>query len=209
MQGEEKIYRSGALGRLDKLLGARLQPGADKARIDERIWDLFGDTWAVMYTDLSGFSRLVAEYGIIHFLQTIHESERIFIPCIDAHDGILLKTEGDSLFVIFRQPLKAVQCAFALLEAADHYNRDCVEAEHILVGAGIGYGRMLVIGDHDVFGAEVNAACKLGEDMAKGGDIFVTDAVAESLQSHPSYTLRQLERCPAGTPAAYKVIRQG
>ena len=36
--------------------------------------------------NLSGFSRFVAEFGIIHFLQVIHESRRIFGPCIDAEE---------------------------------------------------------------------------------------------------------------------------
>lgn len=38
------------------------------------------------------------------------------------------------------------------------------------------YGRALRIGDSDVFGAQVNAASKLGEDRAKGGEILVTGA---------------------------------
>ena len=47
-----------------------------------------------MFTDLSGFSRNTAKFGIIHFLQTIHEAERLLIPVIEEHDGILLKVEG-------------------------------------------------------------------------------------------------------------------
>ena len=30
-----------------ELIAERLRPGADKAQIDERIWDLFGEEWAV------------------------------------------------------------------------------------------------------------------------------------------------------------------
>jgi len=32
--------------RLEKLIQLRLSPGADKAAIDARIWDLFGEEWA-------------------------------------------------------------------------------------------------------------------------------------------------------------------
>ena len=42
--------------RLEMLIEERLKPGADKARIDRRIWNLFGEKWAVLYTDLAGFS---------------------------------------------------------------------------------------------------------------------------------------------------------
>ena len=65
--------RSLADARLQKLMTERLQPGADREAVDRRIWDEFGEEWCVMATDLSGFSRGVAEFGIIHFLQTIYE----------------------------------------------------------------------------------------------------------------------------------------
>src|SRR5512137_1141380 len=93
--------------RLEKLIAERLRDGADKKAIDSRIWDLFGEEWAVMFTDLSGFSRKVAQFGIIHFLQVIFESERLLIPVIDRNDGILLKVEGDSMLVIFRRADRA------------------------------------------------------------------------------------------------------
>src|SRR6266545_4697360 len=100
-----RLISSGASeDRLEKLIEQRLEPAADKRAVDRRIWDLFGEDWCVLYTDLSGFSRNVAEFGIIHFLQVIHESRKLLIPVIEAHDGILLKTEGDSMLITFRNP---------------------------------------------------------------------------------------------------------
>src|SRR5262245_17649842 len=98
-----QVGSSASEDRLEKLIEERLKPGANKEAIDGRIWDLFGETWAVMFTDLSGFSRHVAEFGIIHFLQVIYEAQRLLVPSIDRHDGILLKMEGDSMLVIFRR----------------------------------------------------------------------------------------------------------
>ena len=102
MAQRRSIFMSASEDRLEALIQERLKPGADKAMIDQRIWDLFGEEWCIMFTDLSGFSRGVAKFGIIHFLQTIQESERLLVPLIDEHDGILLKVEGDSFLVIFR-----------------------------------------------------------------------------------------------------------
>jgi len=129
-----RIATGASQERLESLIEERLKPGADKSRIDARIWDLFGEEWAVMFTDLSGFSRRVAEFGIIHFLQTIHEAQRILVPVIEAHDGILLKTEGDSLLVIFRSAARALQCALAMQRAV----RD---NRHARGGHGQGLGR--------------------------------------------------------------------
>lgn len=205
-----QIVTSASQDRLEKLIQERLQPGADKAQIDARIWDLFGEQWAVMYTDLTGFSRRVAEFGIIHFLQTIFESQRILVPCIEAFDGILVKSEGDSLMVIFRSAHKAVECSLAMQRAVLEYNVGRSEAEQILLCVGLGFGRILRIGDHDIFGAEVNAASKLGEDTAKSWQILVTGGVVEEVKRVGAMpvgvSFEKLDVLPSGAESAYRVI---
>lgn len=192
--------------RIEKLIAERLKAGADKAAIDARIWDLFGETWAVMFTDLSGFSRGVASFGIVHFLQIIYESERLLVPCIDCHDGILLKTEGDSLLVIFRKAAKAVECALDMQRILAGYNAGRSEDEKVLLCVGLGYGEVLRIGDRDVYGSEVNAASKLGEDTAQAGDILVTDSLQRALESGGGYRFERLDTVPPGARAAYRLL---
>jgi adenylate cyclase len=202
------VYRIGtgaSEDRLEKLIEHRLQPGADKEAIDRRVWDLFGETWAVMFTDLAGFSRRVAEFGIIHFLQIIHESQRILVPCIEQFDGILLKTEGDSFLVIYRSAARAVDCAVAMQRAVKEYNVGRTGEEEILLCVGVGYGAMLRIGDHDVFGAEVNAAAKLGEDTAQAWEILVTGAVAAEIRANTEISLEPLPAAPPGAREAFRV----
>ncbi len=192
--------------RLERLIDERLKPGADKELIDKRIRDLFGEEWCVMFTDLSGFSRGVAKFGIIHFLQTIYESERLLVPVIEDHDGILLKSEGDSLLVIFRNVDKAIQSTRMMQQVLKEYNVDKPAEETILLCVGLGYGRMLRIGDQDVFGAEVNAASKLGEDMAEAWEVLVTKAVKERAEKLEGLKFEPLDEIPPGTDAAYRVI---
>src|SRR3989344_1488550 len=122
MSYKKTILTSASEDRLEKLIEERLKPGADKERIDKRIWDLFGEQWCVMFTDLSGFSRNVDKFGIIHFLQTIHESQRLLIPRIENNDGILLKIEGDSYLVIFRNITKALQSSVDMQKALLSHN---------------------------------------------------------------------------------------
>ncbi len=202
----QSIHTSGYLDRLDKLISERLQPGADKARIDQRIWDLFGEEWAVMFTDLAGFSRSAADFGIIHFLQIIAESRRIFDPCIDEWDGILIKIEGDSMLLLFKNPRNAVECGIAMQRSCSEYNQDKVAEEHVLLSLGIGFGKVLNIGGEDVFGAEVNAAAKLGEDTAAAWEILVTDSVAAELQDMPGIDFEKTDFVPHGANAAYRVV---
>ncbi|MDD5377444.1 MAG: adenylate/guanylate cyclase domain-containing protein, partial [Candidatus Gracilibacteria bacterium] len=114
MPRKKSVFMSASEDRLQKLIEERLREGSDKEKIDQRIWDLFGEEWCVMFTDLSGFSRNVEKFGIVHFLQTIYEAERLLIPVINDFDGILLKSEGDSLLVIFRNPKKALLASFRM-----------------------------------------------------------------------------------------------
>lgn len=182
----------------------RLRGGADRESIDRRIWDLFGEEWCVMATDLAGFSRGVADFGIIHFLQTLYEAERLLVPVLESHDGMLLKVEGDSFIVIFRNVQKALQASIEMQRTAHRYNSEHADVEHILLGIGLGFGRVLRVGDADVFGNEVNSACILGETWARGSDILVTQAVRD--HAGEGMEFEAFEHVPPGAKAAYRVV---
>jgi adenylate cyclase len=197
------ISANSSLERLEKLIKLRTEPSADKATIDEKIWNFFGEEWAVVFTDLSGFSRRVAEFGIIHFLQTIFESLRICVPIVEDHDGMVLKVEGDSMLLAFRKPEDAVTCAVAMQRALRTENEKLSDAEKILLCVGIGFGKVLRVGDTDLFGAEVNAASKLGEDAAKAGEILVTGNVKRALGQ--KFEFDALSVIPPGADSAFKL----
>lgn len=196
----------GSAHRLWELVAERAKPGADVGRIDQRIWDLFGEDWAVMFTDLTGFSRRVAEFGIIHFLQVIYEQSRVLLPIIADHDGLLIKQEADSLLVVFRRPRSAITCAVDMQRACQKFSRDRRPEDQLLLCVGVGFGRILRIADVDVFGSEVNVASKLGEDMAKSDQILVTDAVRESVGELEGLSYEPLELSIPGTSRAWRIV---
>ena len=203
---------SGPQKRLESLMALRLKEGADKAKIDERIWDSFGEKWCVMFTDLCGFSRGTEKFGIIHFMQIIFESERLILPILEEHDGFLIKSEGDSLLVLFKRPEKALLCCKKIHEVLHEYNKTKSDEEQILFCVGLGYGDILNIGYADVFGAEVNAASKLGEDTAKAWEILVTENVKAEVEkvlknAKGSYPVNftPIDFVPPGAKGAYKV----
>lgn len=203
-----EINSRASADRLELLIEERLAHGADKEEVDRRIWNLFGEKWAILYTDLSGFSRNVANFGIVHFLQTIYESHRLLVPVIQKHNGILLKTEGDSLMIIHRSVDDAIQAAVAMQHATQSYNTAQTAEEKVLLCVGIGYGDMLRIGDQDVFGAEVNAACKLGEDIAKANEILITGAVMRAAKLPQGTRVEPFDSVPAGADSAYRLMYQ-
>ena len=191
--------------RLNKLLSERARAGSDRVAIDAQIWDLYGETWAVMFTDLAGFSRHAADFGVTHFLQVIYESFRIHIPIIEAHSGLVLKVEGDSMMVLFRRPLLALQCAVAMQQANVAYNKDRDDAEKLLLSIGLGFGKVLKFGDQDVYGSEVNAACKLGEDLGRHWTVQCSDAFRSAVKKDSSFKMVKAMATPLGTPQAWEV----
>lgn len=197
--------------RLWRLVAERAHAGADVVAIDRRIWDLFGEPWAVMFTDLSGFSRQVEAFGILHFLQIIYEHKQLLEPCLARHDGILIKTEADSLLVIFRRTESALRCAVEMQAALEAANRDRPPETQVLLCVGIGYGEILRIGDRDVYGQQVNAASKLGEDTAKATEILITRAArdnAAKLWDQVPWTCEPLELEVAGSAENFRLRYQ-
>ena len=199
-------HLKGSEVRLWKLVEERCAPGADVARIDQRIWDLFGEEWAVMFTDLSGFSRRVEAFGIIHFLQIIFEQKRLLLPVAQRNDGILIKVEADSLLLIFQRASSALRCAIEMQHACRAYNEQRPPEEALLLYVGIGFGRILRIGDTDVFGQEVNAASKLGEETAKANEILVTAAVRDAATDVEGVRYEKLDVAVPGAKESLRAI---
>ena len=204
MSSEDAL--KGSAARLWSLIEERGLAGADTEDIDRRIWDLFGQEWAVLFTDLVGFSRQVARFGIIHFLQIILEQKRLLLPIVERHDGILIKLEADSLLVLFRHAGTAVACAVAMQRACQALNERRVPEEKVILCVGVGHGRVLKIGDDDVYGQEVNAASKLGEDTAKGEEILVTAAARAAAGEVPGVRWEQVRADVPGTEICYRVL---
>lgn len=195
-----------AEARLWKLIEERTQPGVDTTALDARIWDLFGEEWAIVATDLSGFSRQVSQFGILHFLHIIHEHKKVIFPIIEAHEGFLVKTIADSLILLFRRPERAVDCAIAMQHACQQLSARRVPQEQVLLCVGIGFGRVLRVGQSEVFGEEVNAASKLGEDTARSGEILVTEPVRRRLaEVRPELKLESVDEV-VGCQRPYRML---
>jgi class 3 adenylate cyclase len=162
-------------GALGNLLKERNETPERLAEIDKKIWDTFGKTCAVWVLDMSGFSRLTMKYGITHFLAMIHRLQEIALPIIVANGGTVVKTEADNIFATFNDVASAVTASRQIQTELANANKYLPEDWDLYVCIGIGYGDILMVGDNDFYGSEVNYASKLGEDIAKSGEIYLTD----------------------------------
>ena len=166
---------------LKDMLSQRNQHPERIAEIDAKLTEAFSRTVAVLVLDMSGFSRLTAHHGVIHFLAMIHKMEQAATPAVEGNGGQIVKQEADNLFAVFPNAKLALEAALDIRRATAAMNMVLVDELKIRVSIGIGYGQTLLLEGQDFFGHEVNLACKLGEDMAKADEILLTDAAHQSL----------------------------
>ncbi|MBT9513429.1 MAG: adenylate/guanylate cyclase domain-containing protein [Acidovorax sp.] len=166
---------------LRRLLAERNQAPANAAGIDAAIEQAFVRNVAILVLDMCGFSRITQRHGIIHFLAMIHQMEQAARPAIRGNGGEVIKQEADNLFAVFTTPEQALEAALDTLRALQAMNTVLPPERILNVSAGIGFGPTLVIAHQDLFGPEMNCACKLGEDIAGANDILLTQAAYAGL----------------------------
>lgn len=165
--------------RLDQLLDEMLDRPESEAEVTATIERDYAETRAVLVLDMSGFSRCTQDNGIVCFLLMIREMKRLAIPAVDAAGGLLVKAEADNLYCLFEDVDAAVGAAREILFRLREANAGDPEHRHLGACIGIGFGAILNVDERDVFGHEVNLACKLGEDVAKPGEILLSAAANE------------------------------
>lgn len=170
---------------LGSLLEERLIPGAKIADIDRRILDLFEEEWCVVYLRLAGPQATPKRHSVIEHVRQVHEFKRLCRPVFEANEGKLLKTYPVAFLVVFRRPHQALDSLLQVKQALAQYNSTRSEGEHLASAAGVGFGKVLKIGEDDVYGLEATLAFRLGEDEARSGQIIVSDATRAALVHTP------------------------
>jgi adenylate cyclase len=195
--------------KLNRLLQERNEHPERAADVDARIDATFGDTLAVMVMDMSGFCRQTVRYGITHFLAKIHRLHSVAVPVVEQHGGEVIKVEADNVYSVFPDVPQAVAAAADTMGRLEAANSMLPEELDMHAEFGIGYGRVLIVDDEDFYGTEVNLASKLGEDVARGGEILLTEAACKRLTAAPG-ECEAVEMSVSGlTLTAYRYKRPG
>lgn len=166
---------------LERMLTEMIRYPDRRAEIVGTIEETFTQKRAVMALDMSGFSRTTQRLGIVSFLLMIHQMRLICRPCVEEQRGVVIKAEADNLFCLFDTVADAVTACREMIERLDAANQVLAAEQHLYAAFGIGYGDILNIADEDIFGDEMNIACKLGEDIARPREILLTAAARAQL----------------------------
>ena len=194
--------------RLQTLLKEYNEYPEKQTEIDAQIHEEFCKPVSIMVLDSCGFSRSVRQHGIVNYLARLERLSRVVVPIIEAHAGRVLRIEADNIFALFADPEAATRCALEVQHHIEIANEPLPAASEIYVAIGIGYGRMLLVGDDDAWGDEMNIACKLGEDLAERGQILLTAAAHEQVADATWATFTAWSVSVSGIDlTTYKVVR--
>jgi class 3 adenylate cyclase len=159
-----------------------LTPAAERPALDCKTYPQLFCKRAVVFTDTADFTTRTARHGILHFLMVFERLALAAPEALRESGGEIVKIEGDSLLLRFEDVARACRGVAALETLLAQLNRKRPADECLHFSYGVGYGDVLDL-DRDMFGLEVNLASKLGEDLARPGEVLLTPAAAASLDA--------------------------
>jgi adenylate cyclase len=191
-----------ALAELERMLADILQRPHAEAELTRAVDARFGRDAAVLVLDMSGFSRTTQQRGIVAFLLMVQQMKRLAAPAIAHEGGVVVKAEADNLYCLFDDVPQALRAAEAIMERLSLANRQLADDRCIYASIGIGFGRILYLEGEDLFGDQVNLACKLGEDLAGRGQVLLS-AVAADKAAAAGFDTTERSASVSGLTLAY------
>ena len=134
----------------------------------------------MLFTDIEGSTRLLHELGVDAYSQLLGVHHGLLRTAVAASNGVEIKTEGDSFFVVFTSASDAL-CAAAEAQrslAAQEWPMGV----HVLVRMGVHTGDVQ-LSSGDYVGMDVHRAARVSA-AAHGGQVLLTEAtrsVAEAM----------------------------
>src|SRR5262249_3439030 len=135
-------------------------------------------TLTVLFTDLKNSTRLYREIGDATAFGRVMNHLDVLKQVIAEHNGAMVKTIGDAVMAVFRQPAWALK---AMLDAQERLANppDGMRALHLKAGLHTGPCIAVTLNDRlDYFGSTVNLAARL-EGQSTGDDVVVSSAIID------------------------------
>ena len=172
----------------DLLLRYSQYVGEDRGeQIERELWANFGTISSVLVVDMSGYSRCVRDYGVVHYLSMIRRLQLTIQPIVENFRGTIVGFFADNADARFDSPVDAIQACIALNLALDSANIMTRGECDVHVSCGIDHGECLIPNKSQMFGNPVIRASKLGEDLGMPGQILVTKEAMECVPSQSGF----------------------
>ena len=128
---------------------------------------------AIMFTDLVGYTALMAEDEQKAF-ELLQKNRKVQRPIIENYNGKWLKEMGDGVLASFQTATEAVYCATAI-------QKNCQNDPDLNLKIGIHLGEV-VFNENDVFGDGVNIASRI-QSITPSGKVYISESVFRNVEN--------------------------
>lgn len=135
------------------------------------------DDLTVLFTDLVGSTDLYRRFGDVEAALRVHMHFDELRRGVELHEGQVVKTMGDAIMAVFKDPVRAVSAALELHENLRRLTND--DHGELLVRVGLHRGKALQTQAGpitDYYGQTVNVAARM-QQLSRAGEIRITHEV--------------------------------
>lgn len=145
---------------------------------DRHLW-----TRAILVIDMTDFTTAAISAGDLSSLLRILDAQKVSIPALEEQGAAMVHCFADNIYALFPSADAALDAALEVQRRIASFNGSFLASDYPTeLCIGIGFGEVLRIGPDDAQGAEMNRASKLGEDIARAGDVLLTEQAHEALE---------------------------
>lgn len=134
-------------------------------------------TLTIAFSDIESSTERALSMGDTAWFELLRRHEALVRAHVTAHQGRVIKNQGDGFMLSFRSARQAILCAIGV-------QRDLVRQaeatpdQSVRIRIGLHTGEVLVDDDGDLFGRHVMVAARIGAH-ASGGQILVSSLVKQ------------------------------
>lgn len=156
----------------------------------------------VFVSDMSGFTKLTKQYGILHYLRLVLCFRGVVEDCLQNLDGEVVKYEGDNVIATFSSCQDAIVFTHSVMEQVDEYNEGRSKDFQMQVKFGLSKGEVL-LGPHMIFGSAFRSCYKLAEDIGEVRNILVTQDFKDGIDVCSSHSIKTSHKLMDADSGAY------
>jgi eukaryotic-like serine/threonine-protein kinase len=133
-------------------------------------------TMTVVFTDIEGSTAMLERLGEERWLKVMREHNRLVRERVSAHDGVVVKSQGDGFMIVFARASAALACAVELQHLFSAYGARHGD-QRLLVRIGLHTGNVFQERD-DFLGKTVIVAARI-TGRARGGEVLVSGTLKD------------------------------
>jgi class 3 adenylate cyclase len=136
----------------------------------------------LLFSDVEGSTDLMERLGERQWLAVMRDHNALIRNLTFAHEGNVVKSQGDGFMLAFASAHAALRCAIDVERVFAEHPPDSPEAIRIRMGAHSGF---VIAEADDFYGRNVVLAARIA-DQADGGEILVSETTKQYTEADPT-----------------------